>query len=153
MLKTTTSADGGAMPADGHQSRRAALGLFASASAFAVTPVAGLAAGLEVDPVFAAIRRHHAAWRAFDASIPGIDNAIARREGRVVTAADEATFTAANKAEEDAFEAFITLPPTTVAGIRAALHYFNELDTDGLRGASDRFLTALLASPVLAGRA
>jgi hypothetical protein len=42
----------------------------------------------------------------------------------------------------------------TVAGFRAAVHYFIEFETDCIPGATDKFLTALLASPVLAiGRA
>jgi hypothetical protein len=46
------------------------------------------------------------------------------------------------------FEALITLPPVTVEGFRAAVHYFIELETDCIP-ATDTFLTALLASPVL----
>jgi hypothetical protein len=136
------------------KSRRAALGLFASASALAVTPVAAIAAGLEVDPIFAAIKRHNAAWKAFGDTCPRTDNVVAESEGREVTEADEAAWSTANEAEEDAFEALITLPPVTLAGFRAAVHYFIAFDTEGIDGASDRFLAALLASPILiAGRA
>jgi hypothetical protein len=71
-------------------------------------------------------------------------------EGREVTEADEAAYEAANQAEVDAFEALITMPPATVAGMRAAMNYFIEFETDGIEGAPERFLTALLASPILA---
>jgi hypothetical protein len=101
------------------KSRRAALGLFASASALAVTPVAAIAAGLEVDPIFAAIKRHNAAWKAFGDTCPRTDNVVAESEGREVTEADEAAWSTANEAEEDAFEALITLPPVTLAGLRS----------------------------------
>jgi hypothetical protein len=126
------------------KSRRAALGLFASASALAVMPAVASAASLEVDPIFAAIKRHHEAWCAFGA----------RNEVRVVTEADEAAWTAANEAEEEAFEDLITLPPVTMPGLRAAVHYFIEFETECIPGATDKFLTALLASPLLSiGRA
>lgn len=131
-------------------SRRAALGLLGGASALAVTPLGAIAAGLEVDPIFAAIRCHIQAWRAFGDTCPRIDECIARNEGREVTEADEAAYEAANQYEEDAFEALITLPPVTLPGFRAAVHYFIEFETDCIPGATDKFLTALLASPVLA---
>jgi hypothetical protein len=131
------------------KSRRDALGLFASASAFAVTPVAAIAAGLEVDPIFAAIKRHHEAWRAFDAACPWTDDVVAKREGREVTEADEAAYEAANETEERAFEALVTLPPVTLPGFRAAVHYFLEFEIDCIPGATDKFLTTLLASPLL----
>ena len=117
-------------------------------------PAVASAANLEVDPIFAAIKRHNKAWRAFDNACPGVDNVIARREGREVTEADQAAFEAVNDAEEDAFEAFLTLSPATMPGLRAAVHYFLQLDTEGIPGATDKFLTALLASPLLSiGRA
>jgi hypothetical protein len=136
------------------RSRRAAIGLFAGSAAFAVTPLGAIAGGLEVDPIFAAIKRHNAAWKAFGDTCPRIDEVIARNEGREVTDADEAAYEAANQYEEDAFEALITLPPVTLPGFRAAVHYFIEFETDCIPGATDKFLAALLASPVLAiGRA
>jgi hypothetical protein len=125
--------------------------LMASASALAVTPVAAIAAGLEVDPIFAAIKRHNAAWKAFGDTCSRTDNVVAENEGREVTEADEAAWSAANEAEEDAFEALITLPPVTMPGLRAAVHYFIEFETACVPGATDRFLTALLASPLLGG--
>jgi hypothetical protein len=150
MPNDTVRASATALP----KSRRAAIGLFAGASAFAVTPLGAIASGLEVDPIFAAIKRHIEAWRAFGDTCSRADDVVARNEGREVTQADEAAYEASNKAEERAFEALITLPPVTVAGFRAAVHYFIEFETDCIPGATDKFLTALLASPVLAiGRA
>jgi hypothetical protein len=136
------------------RSRRAALGLFASASALAVMPAAAQAARLEVDPIFAAIKRHHEAWRAFGATCSRTDNAVARDEGREVTEADQAAWTAANEAEKEAFEALITLSPVTKPALRAAVHYFIEFETECIPGSTDKFLSALLASPLLSiGRA
>jgi hypothetical protein len=150
MPNDTVRASATALP----KSRRAALGLFASASALAVLPAVAQAASLGVDPIFAAIRRHNEAWRTFGDVCPRIDDVRARMEGREVTESDEVAWKAANDAEEDAFEAFITLPPITVAGMRAAMNYFIEFETDGIVDAPDRFLTTMLASPVLAiGRA
>jgi hypothetical protein len=149
MPNDTVRASATALP----KSRRAALGLFAGSAAFAVTPLGAIAGGLEVDPIFAAIKRHIETWRAFGDS-PRIDEVIAANEGREVTEADEAAYEAANQTEVDAFEALIALPPVTLAGMRAAMHYFIEFETDGIEGAPERFLTALLASPVLSdGRA
>jgi hypothetical protein len=58
-------------------------------------------------------------------------------------------------AEEEAFEAFAAVSPVTMSGLRAAIHYFLEFDLHFLpAGSTDSFLTALLASPLLAiGRA
>ena len=52
MSKPTVSAVGGAMPAEGHKSRRAALALFAGAPVLATLPVAAIAAtsGAAVPP-------------------------------------------------------------------------------------------------------
>jgi hypothetical protein len=47
-----------------------------------VTPVAAIAAGLEVDPIFAAIKHHIDAWRAFGDTCPRIDEVVAPNEGR-----------------------------------------------------------------------
>jgi hypothetical protein len=90
------------------------------------------------------------AWRAFGPACSRTDDVVARNEGREVTEADEAAYVAANAAEESAFEALITLPPVTVAGLRAAINYFAEFEADCIPGATDKFLTALLGSPVLA---
>jgi hypothetical protein len=130
--------------------RRAALGLFAGASVLGVMPAVASAASLEVDPIFAAIQAHIEAWRAFSATCSRTDNVVASNEGREVTEADEAAYAAANDAEVEAFEALLTLPPVTVAGFRAAVHYFIEFETECIPGATDKFLTALLASPILA---
>jgi hypothetical protein len=150
MPNDTVRASATALP----KSRRAALGLFASASVLAVTPAVAQVASLEVDPIFAAIKRHHEAWRAFGATCRRTDSVVARNEGREVTEADEAAWTAANDAEEEVFEALITLSPVTIPGLRAAVHYFIEFETECIPGATDKFLSALLASPLLSiGRA
>jgi hypothetical protein len=109
------------------------------------------AAALGVDPIFAAIKHHNEAWRAFDDTCSRADNALARNEGREVTEADKAAVEAVNAAEQSAFEDLITLSPVTVPGMRAAINYFTEFETDCIPGATDKFLTALLASPVLGG--
>jgi hypothetical protein len=122
----------------------------AAGSAAAVCASLKSAAALDLaDPIFAAIERHNESWRVFGATCRGIDSVVARNEGREVTEADEATWSAANETEEEAFGALITLPPVTIAGMRAAMRYFIEFETDCIPGSTDKFLTALLASPVL----
>jgi hypothetical protein len=78
---------------------------------------------------------------------------LSRRMKGAVTEADEAAWSAANEVEEEAFKALINLPSATIAGMRAAIRYFVEFETDGIDGAPERFLTAMLASPVLNGEA
>ena len=94
--------------------------------------------------------RHREAWRAFDADCIRTDNVVAEQEGREVTEADEAAWSAANQFEEDAFDALVTLPPVTVAGMRAAIEYFAEFESDCIPGSTEKFLSALLKSPLLA---
>jgi hypothetical protein len=104
MPNDTVRASATALP----KSRRDAIGLFASASALAVMPAVARAAGelsgnpgqlnsrsLEVDPIFAAIKRHNEALRAFTAVCPRTDDVVAREEGREVTDEDEAVWAAA----------------------------------------------------------
>jgi hypothetical protein len=99
-------------------------------------------------------RRSSAITRRGAHSCPRIDECVAKNEGREITEADEAAWTAANEAEEEAFEALITLSPITMPGLRAAVHYFIEFEAKCISGATDKFLTALLASPLLSiGRA
>jgi hypothetical protein len=62
MPNDTVRASDTALP----KSRRAALDLFASASAIAVMPAVAQAASLEVDPIFAAII--HAPWHLIQTS-------------------------------------------------------------------------------------
>lgn len=145
MPKPTISADGGALPAEGLKSRRATL-LLAGVSAAAVFPAAAIAASLEIDPVFAAIKRHNAAWRLWSDAISRSDRAEARAEGREVTDADVEAFDAATDAERDAFREFIKLSsPVTVPGFLA-------FEDEWPPGSIETFLTTLLASPLL-GRA
>jgi hypothetical protein len=80
--------------------------------------VAAIAVGLEVDPIFAAIKHYIDAWRAFGDTCPRIDEVIARNEGPEVTEPDEAAYRTADQSEEDAFEALIALLP----GRSAVLH-------------------------------
>ena len=67
-----------------------------------------------------------------------------------LTEAEEAAWSAANQFEEDAFDALVTLPPVTVAGMRAAIEYFAEFESDCIPGSTEKFLSALLKSPLLA---
>jgi hypothetical protein len=75
-----------------------------------------------------------------------------RRKRRThITEEDEAAWAAALEIEQEAFEAFTTLPPVTMPGLRAAVHYLLKFDAQFMpEGSIDDFLTALLDSPLLA---
>jgi hypothetical protein len=60
MSNHTVSTKGGAMAAEGHKTRRAALRVLAGASALAIPTISSIAAALP-DPIFTAIERHKAA--------------------------------------------------------------------------------------------
>ena len=109
------------LPAKDQTSRRAALRLFAAAPALAILPAA-IAAAAECDPVFAAIERHRAAWRAFSDACELTDEPLAKEQGREVTEADEAVYEAANKAEKDAMADLLSLAPVTIEHRNRALH-------------------------------
>jgi hypothetical protein len=124
----------------------------AAGSAAAVFATVKRAAGStdSADPIFAAIERHKEAWRAFDTACSRTDNVVAEEEGREVTEADEAAWSASNAFEEEVFEALVTLPPETVAGMRAVIEYFVDFELDIIQGGPAKFLSALLQSPLLA---
>jgi hypothetical protein len=131
-------------------SRRAML------AGLAAAPVAGLpvSAGVvaEADPIFAAVERHKAAWRAFLPTCDLTDEVLAEQQGRVVTEADEATHEAAGDAEIEALEALIEAPPTTKTGTRAAIEWLLEYNPGCEPRDVGRFGATLLRSPVLADR-
>ena len=57
----------------------------------------------------------------------------------------------ATAAADEALEAFLATPPTTLAGLRAALEYVIEIDSGRLPDNSGRIAATLLRSPVFAG--
>ncbi len=101
MSKLTVSAAGGAMPAEGLKTRRAALGALASLPALVAAPAAAFAAGVSIpDPIHAAIERHQKAWDRLTAAINPADEVLAKSEGRKVTDAERNEHEAALAAEE-----------------------------------------------------
>jgi hypothetical protein len=56
---------------------------------------------------------------------------------------------AANELEEEVFVALVTLPPVTVAGMRAVIEYFVDFELDCIPDGPSKFLSALLQSPLL----
>jgi hypothetical protein len=149
MSKRTVSAKGGAMPAEGHRTRRAALGALASALAI---PKIGAMAALP-DPIFAAIERHSAAWRAVERLSPAIDVVAAMREGREITQADWGASEHGSAMEEQALDTLLNTAPTTAAGVRAALQYLLGYDDGRLPDNIGQFLVTVLKSPLLIGDA
>jgi hypothetical protein len=144
MSKPTVSAAGGAMPAEGHKTRRAALRLFGAAPALAILPAL---ANSPVDPVFAAIERHKVAWAAFVETCDPLDNVEGEQEGTK----EELAYMEASGAADEALAAFLATPPTTLAGLHAALAYAVEVDSDCMPDNSGRIAETLLRSPLFAG--
>ena len=146
MSKPTVSAAGGAMPAEGHKSRRFFLAA-GSAGAALASLGAAVAMATPVDPIFAAIERHKAAWGAFVETVDPLDNVEGEQEGTK----EEAAYMEANDAADEALEAFLATPPTTLAGLRAALEYVVEVDSGCMPDNGGRIIAILLRSPVFAG--
>ena len=112
--------------------RRAALGALASVSALALPAVA---TAEPVDPIFAAIERHKAAWKL-------VMDAMDVRD------TDPQPYEEADELYQDVLEALIATAPLTLAGAKAAIAYFVEWDRDVLPDDSCRYLETLLQSPV-----
>ncbi len=144
MSKRTVSAKGGALPAEGHKTRRAALG--ALASALVVPKIAAWTA--TADPIFAAIERHKIAWRAVGTLSPSIDDVAAMRKGREVARADFDAFEWARALEDKTLEELVATAPTTFPGMRAAIEYLTGFEDGYLSESVRPFLTTLLKSPV-----
>jgi len=86
MLNRTDLADGGAMRANGHITRRHVLTRLASAGALTVGNIGPAVAS--TDPILAAIERHRAAWLAAGDLCHAIDEVAAARRGQKVAQAD-----------------------------------------------------------------
>src|SRR5271155_2762775 len=144
MSKTTAPAAGGAMPAEDlervadaiHQARNLmadAAGLYAEAEAKLASARAALALAPSVDPVFGAIKGHRTAWGAYveatcKLTMPELD--------------------AYNETRPDdgskALEAFLATSPTTLPGLRAALAYAVEFDSECAPDNAGRIAATLL---------
>jgi hypothetical protein len=115
-------------------------GVFAGALtagvAAATAPIPATAGATEVDPVFALLEAHKAAWaRLLDLENHNID--------------DYETLEEAGRAVDAAVYEIMTTPPTTVAGMRAVIEYVVELD--GHEDYLPRLLrSSILRSPILA---
>ena len=148
MLNHTDLADGGALRANGHISRRHVLTRLASAGALTVGNIGPAVAS--TDPIFAAIERHRAAWLAAGDLCCAIDEVAAARRGRKVAQADCKAFERASANAEQALEELLATPPESLDGIRAAVIYILDFDAECLSDLARPFLTTLLKSPILA---
>jgi hypothetical protein len=126
-------------------SRRLFLAAGSAASVFGALAAVALAA--PVDPVFATIERHKAAWSAFLETVDPLDNVEGEQKG----SPEEIAYMATNSAADEALEEFLATPPTTLAGLRAALEYVVEVDSGSLPDNGGRIAETLLRSPVFAG--
>ncbi len=146
MSKRTVSAKGGALPAEGYKTHRAALG--ALASALVIPKIAARAA--TADPIFAAIERHKIAWRTVGALSRSIDDVAAMRKGREVARAERYAFERANATADLALEELLATAPESLDGIRVAITYILDFDSGYIADLARPFLTTLLNSPILA---
>jgi len=149
MSKNTPSSKGGAMSADGHKTRRAALRALAGASVL-VVPTIGAIAGSFRDPIFAAIERHKSAYEARGATSFAINDLINTPEGRAVSEAEWDALERAHQNENAAFDALLTAPPETAAGMKAIIAHLISIDDGRLSQEMRRLLELLLNSPLLA---
>ena len=105
MSKHTVSTKGGAMAAEGHKTRRAALRALVGASALAIPTISSIAAAL-ADPIFAAIERHKAAYDAREAASFAMDDVI--NTSREVSDAEWDAYERAHENEDAAFDELLT---------------------------------------------
>jgi hypothetical protein len=131
-----------------HASRRLFL---AAGPASAVFAALGVAAAIPaLDPVFAAIERHRAAWDAYGVTCYRTDDVLAKQQGREVTQADEDAVEEAGEFERQAIADLIETPPQTTAGMRAAIAHLIAIEYGSVPEMGGRFLPALLQSPLFA---
>ncbi len=145
MSKRTVSAKSRAMSVEGHKTRRAALGVLASAPAI---PKIGDIAALP-DRIFAAIERHSDGWIAVGSMSPTIDDVAAMQEGREINQADWEASEHASSTEEQALDILLNKTPTTAAGVRAAIQYLFGYDHGRPPDNTTQFLLTLLKCPFL----
>ena len=148
MLNRTDLADGGAMRANGHITRRHVLTRLASAGALAVGT--GAPTGASTDPIIAAIERHRGAWLASGDLCRAIDEVAAARRGQRVGQADWDALERESANAEKALEELLATPPQSLDGIRVAITYILDFDSGCIADLARPFLTTLLKSPILA---
>jgi len=146
MSNPTVSTKCGAMAAEGHKTRRAALRALFGASALAIPTIGAISDALS-DPIFAAIERHRAACIARDATRFTMDDLINASE-REVSDAEWDAYERAHEDEDAAFDELLTRVPTTAAGMRAALAHFISFDDGRFSEKMRRFLATLAKSPL-----
>lgn len=135
--------------------RRAFLRQLAAASALTIPVAAAAVAFADRDPVFAAIKNHRHLDAVFGEACKLTDEVAAKLEGRIITAAGQEIFDAAESAADEALEVLLATVPTTVAGIRAMLTYVFDKSVFGWQDKdhNQACMAAVLRSPVLAGGA
>ena len=138
MSKRTVLAKGVAMSAESRVTRRAALGALAGASIF---PQISDIVAEQADPVIAVLQRHKAVWVAADAPSPSVDDVLAKRKGRKASQVDRDAHERASSREAEALDELLATPPTTAAGLRAAIEHLVSFD-DGCLSESARPLLA-----------
>ncbi len=122
----------------------AAIGLIVTAmdgARAATAPAASPGSDAEpVDPIFAAIERHKAAWERAMRTYDHKDT-------------DPQAYDRADDAWQAARSALIATAPITAAGVKASILYFVEWDRDVMPDDSGAFMATLALSPLFATQA
>ena len=148
MSNHTVSAEGGAMAAEGHKTRRAALRALAGAMALAIPTISAIA-DAPSDPIFVA----SATRPPGELSRHCFPPSTLRRPcewGREVTQADLDAYERARALEDQSLDELLTTPPTTFAGMRSAIEYLVSFEDGSLSDTVRPFLVTLLKSPLFA---
>jgi len=150
MSRHTVSPEGGAIAAEAHKTRRAALRALVGASALVIPSIGSTASALG-DPIFAAIERHKAAYDTHQTLSFAMDDVINTREAS--DAEWDALWDALDRARKDedaAFDVLLTSAPETSAGMRAIIAHLIGLDDGRLSKEMRQLLALLLKSQVFA---
>jgi hypothetical protein len=131
-------------------SRRAIIAAMPAAAIAGAALAIPAVAAAAIDPVFPALVRQQAAWDEFGRYCGAVDEVAAEQDGYEITDADRAAYETASDAETAACDALCATPPTTLAGLRAAIEWMLHYDRGFLPDATDAFLVTLLSSPLLA---
>jgi hypothetical protein len=135
------------MCAEHQTSRRLFLAAGSASAVFGALAQAAAASTMVDDPIFAAIERHRAAWRALSTAQDIFDEAL---QNGTSTEDVRERCSVADEEEFEALNALSGTSPTTKEGLRAALEYMSYYYRDGVSEETAVFCASLLRSPVLA---
>jgi hypothetical protein len=125
-------------------------GFLSGAVAATVLPATALAGSTD-DPILAIVERCRAAFNEFGAASLACDEVAAERRGHPITEADRDRIEAASDELDEATGQLVSMAPTTMAGLAAAVMWLMEYDAGCIPDTSGRFLRTLATSPLIVG--